>query len=84
VLSEHAEDSFFHYLQLKVGFINCIVHVLILQLAINTWGYAFFDLGKFPEWAVRGGAKGLNNTLTTVAGLGVTTPLLPTSETLIW
>jgi len=51
-------------LQLKVGFFNCILHVLVLQLAINTWGYALFDLGTFPEWAKASVAtKSFNGTL---------------------
>lgn len=39
---------------LKVGFINVILHVLVLQLAINTWGYSIFNLGEFPAWARKG------------------------------
>jgi len=58
-------------LQLKVGMVNCILHVLILQLAINTWGYALFDLGTYPEWAKASvSAKSLNGTLAALNGTG--------------
>jgi len=36
---------------MKVGFVNTFIDIIILQLAINTWGYAYFDLGHWPEWA---------------------------------
>ena len=53
--------------QLKVGFINVIIHILILQLAINTWGFALFNLGEFPDWAKASvAAHGLNGTLASV------------------
>ena len=39
-------------LQLKSGAVNCVIHTLFLQLAINTYGYAIFGLGEFPEWAM--------------------------------
>jgi len=38
-------------LQLKVGSINTVLHIIILLLAINTWGHAFFGFDEFPEWA---------------------------------
>jgi hypothetical protein len=46
--------------QLKVGFFNCIVDIIILMIAINTWGFAIFGLSEFPAWA---GAKSINGTL---------------------
>jgi len=39
---------------LKVGFINVFLHVAVLMVAINTWGYSFFNLGVMPEWAHKG------------------------------
>ena len=28
-----------------------IVCLVVLQLGINTWAHAYFDLGDFPDWA---------------------------------
>lgn len=25
--------------------------LMVLQLAVNTWGAAYFNLGTFPDWA---------------------------------
>ncbi|XP_044142598.1 LOW QUALITY PROTEIN: solute carrier family 13 member 2 [Bufo gargarizans] len=47
----------FSYGQLKVvdmaksGFVLNIIGVLVITLAINSWGFYMFDLGKFPTWA---------------------------------
>ncbi|XP_043355108.1 solute carrier family 13 member 2 isoform X1 [Dermochelys coriacea] len=47
----------FSYGQLKVidmakaGSVLNIMGVLTIMLAINTWGYAMFDLNHFPVWA---------------------------------
>ncbi|XP_073523950.1 solute carrier family 13 member 2-like isoform X2 [Phyllobates terribilis] len=47
----------FSYGQLKVvdmaksGFLLNILGVLVITLAINSWGYYMFDLGTFPTWA---------------------------------
>ncbi|XP_069801922.1 solute carrier family 13 member 2 [Dendropsophus ebraccatus] len=47
----------FSYGQLKVvdmaksGFLLNIIGVLVITLAINSWGYYMFDLGTFPTWA---------------------------------
>ncbi|KAM7139837.1 solute carrier family 13 member 2 [Macrochelys suwanniensis] len=47
----------FSYGQLKVidmakaGSVLNILGVLIIMLAINTWGYPLFDLSHFPVWA---------------------------------
>ncbi|XP_041808711.1 solute carrier family 13 member 2 [Chelmon rostratus] len=35
----------------KAGFILNIIGILTVNLGINTWGYAMFDMGKFPDWA---------------------------------
>ncbi len=39
------------FFQVKSGVVLNIVCVLVLQLAVNTWGYAFYDLGTYPVWA---------------------------------
>ncbi|KAM9320842.1 solute carrier family 13 member 2 [Gastrophryne carolinensis] len=47
----------FSYGQLKVvdmakaGFLLNIIGVLVITLAINSWGYQMFNLGTFPTWA---------------------------------
>ncbi|KAG9485940.1 hypothetical protein GDO78_008826 [Eleutherodactylus coqui] len=47
----------FSYGQLKVvdmakaGFLLNIIGVLVITLAINSWGFAMFNLGTFPTWA---------------------------------
>ena len=60
---------------MKVGFVNTFVDIAVLQLAINTWGYAYFDLGKWPDWA----GRAVNDTSSvidaTAAALDVTTAL---------
>ncbi|XP_076607142.1 solute carrier family 13 member 2 [Chaetodon auriga] len=35
----------------RAGFILNIIGILTVNLGINTWGYAMFDMGTFPEWA---------------------------------
>ncbi|XP_076027490.1 solute carrier family 13 member 2-like [Genypterus blacodes] len=35
----------------KAGFILNIIGVLTINIAINTWGVAMFDLNHFPSWA---------------------------------
>ncbi|TMS14115.1 Solute carrier family 13 member 2 [Larimichthys crocea] len=35
----------------KAGFMLNIIGILSINLAINTWGYAMFDMGTFPAWA---------------------------------
>ncbi|KAK5868573.1 hypothetical protein PBY51_009573 [Eleginops maclovinus] len=35
----------------KAGFILNILGVLTINIAINTWGVAMFDLNTFPSWA---------------------------------
>ncbi|XP_019952547.1 solute carrier family 13 member 2-like [Paralichthys olivaceus] len=34
----------------KAGFILNIVGILTINLGLNTWGYALFDLGNIPDW----------------------------------
>jgi len=64
--------------QLKVGSITTVLHVGFLLLAINTWGYAFFELNEFPDWARNGKwevlGRASNGTLTngTLSLLNVT------------
>ncbi|XP_019502500.1 PREDICTED: solute carrier family 13 member 2 isoform X2 [Hipposideros armiger] len=35
----------------RTGFLLNITGVLVIMLAINTWGYPIFDLHTFPSWA---------------------------------
>uniref|UniRef100_A0A3B3ZQI1 Solute carrier family 13 member 2 n=1 Tax=Periophthalmus magnuspinnatus TaxID=409849 RepID=A0A3B3ZQI1_9GOBI len=35
----------------KAGFMLNIIGILCINLGINTWGYAMFDMGTFPTWA---------------------------------
>lgn len=35
----------------KAGFMLNFIGILCINLGINTWGYAMFDMGSFPEWA---------------------------------
>ncbi|XP_040005898.1 solute carrier family 13 member 2-like isoform X2 [Xiphias gladius] len=35
----------------KTGFMLNIIGILTINLGINTWGYAIFDMGTFPQWA---------------------------------
>ncbi|ESN92181.1 hypothetical protein HELRODRAFT_186154 [Helobdella robusta] len=36
---------------IKAGLAMCLITNVVLVLSINTWGYAFFDLGTWPSWA---------------------------------
>ncbi|XP_055964402.1 Na(+)/dicarboxylate cotransporter 3 [Sorex fumeus] len=36
---------------MRTGFLMNMMGVLLLTLAINTWGQAIFNLGTFPDWA---------------------------------
>lgn len=40
--------------QIKAGLVMCVLCNAVLLFSINTWGYTFFDLGTFPEWASHG------------------------------
>uniref|UniRef100_A0A671W9F4 Solute carrier family 13 member 2 n=1 Tax=Sparus aurata TaxID=8175 RepID=A0A671W9F4_SPAAU len=35
----------------RTGFMLNIIGILTINLGINTWGYAMFDMGNFPDWA---------------------------------
>ncbi|XP_057295810.1 Na(+)/citrate cotransporter-like isoform X2 [Hydractinia symbiolongicarpus] len=35
----------------KAGFGMNIIGIIMVTLSINTWGYAYYDLGNFPTWA---------------------------------
>lgn len=39
------------FLQVRTGFMLNIIGILTINLGINTWGYAMFDMGNFPDWA---------------------------------
>lgn len=36
---------------MKTGVVMMVITFAVLILAINTWGYVFFGLGDWPEWA---------------------------------
>ncbi len=38
-----------------------IMCILIVQFTINTYGYAYFNLGTYPDWA---GGQGIGNSTT--------------------
>lgn len=44
-------NALYLFLQVKAGFILNIIGILCINLGINTWGYAMFDMGTFPAWA---------------------------------
>lgn len=46
-------------LKARAGFILNIIGILCINLGINTWGTAMFNLGTFPTWA-----NGTNSTHT--------------------
>uniref|UniRef100_A0A3Q4BA24 Uncharacterized protein n=1 Tax=Mola mola TaxID=94237 RepID=A0A3Q4BA24_MOLML len=35
----------------KAGFVLNFIGILTTNLGINTWGYAMFNMGTYPEWA---------------------------------
>ena len=35
----------------KLGAVMNLLCLLVVNVCINTYGYAMFDLGEFPEWA---------------------------------
>ena len=39
--------------QVKSGVVMCVVHIVVLQLALNSWGNLVFGLNTFPAWAQR-------------------------------
>ena len=39
------------FTQVKAGFVMNVITIGVLTLGINTWGFAYFDLGSFPQWA---------------------------------
>jgi len=36
---------------IKTGLVNCVLHIGVLMVAVNTWGYAYFQFGIYPDWA---------------------------------
>jgi sodium-dependent dicarboxylate transporter 2/3/5 len=44
-----------------------VICLLILQLAMNTWGYAYFKLGEYPAWAGNATAGDINIVLGTTS-----------------
>lgn len=43
--------SDFLLVQVKAGFGLNLIGIFTTNLGINTWGYALFDMGNFPQWA---------------------------------
>jgi hypothetical protein len=43
--------TFFRFFQIKIGLLNCVIHTMVLMLAINTWGSALFQFDVYPNWA---------------------------------
>ena len=39
--------------QAKAGFVLNVFNIMLLTVAINTWGTAYFGLDKFPDWGNR-------------------------------
>ena len=56
------------YLQVKCGVLMNILCILVLTVGINTWGYAYFNLGSLPGWA--------STAVTTQTTLNTTAPSL--------
>lgn len=54
--------------QAKAGFGMNIIAILVVTLGINTWGYSYYDLGTFPDWA-RATIPTLAPTIVTTTGL---------------
>ena len=55
---------------------NTFIDIAVLQLAINTWGYAYFDFSIWPQWARDVATKG-NDTLAATAAAAAVTAALP-------
>lgn len=36
---------------MKAGSVMNLFCIFVIQLTINTYGYAYFDLGTYPDWA---------------------------------
>lgn len=36
---------------MKAGLVMNVVCLIVLQIAINTWTFAYFNLGVYPSWA---------------------------------
>jgi len=62
---------------MKVGFVNTFLDIAVLQLAINTWGYYYFELWTWPEWARVAAGKSANGTALTTAAASIMTTSLP-------
>ncbi|XP_078080733.1 Na(+)/citrate cotransporter-like isoform X2 [Mustelus asterias] len=43
----------------KTGIMVNFIGVLVITLAVNTWGQVMFDLGTFPDWAIPQNITGL-------------------------
>ena len=41
------------FVQIKTGVMLNIIGIAVVTTAINTFGYAYFNLGLVPDWAFR-------------------------------
>ena len=53
--------------QVKSGIVMNVICIITLQFAMNTWGYAYFKLGEYPDWAgnITAGGIDISNFTTT-------------------
>ena len=56
---------------------NTFIDIAVLQLAINTWGYAYFDFSVWPDWARDVATKGNDTLAATAAAAASVTAALP-------
>jgi len=57
--------------------VNTFIDIAVLQLAINTWGYAYFDFSVWPDWARDVATKGNDTLAATAAAAASVTAALP-------
>ena len=42
---------------MKAGFGMNIIGIIVVNISINTYGMAYFDLKAFPDWAAQAASK---------------------------
>lgn len=47
---------------MKAGLVMNVACLIVLQIAINTWTYAYFSLGVYPSWAMQSTSVKVNVT----------------------
>jgi len=57
----------------KAGCLMNLLSILALTVAINSWGFAYFDLGTFPHWA-DADAKAITESMMNITQAAVTQP----------